>query len=127
MLLKFWGCITRMSDLITFPLSKLTRARRRPLTRKEEGVQHRPDRLRHYILNQTNNGEVAFLAVNLVLEDCLKELFDISFSGAELCLSTSYYFKVLQPSGNTSGPEWARVGPSGPTSTMLFKFLIPFR
>ena len=45
MLLKFWGCITRMSDLITFQLSQLARALGSvPLPQEEEGVQPRPDR-----------------------------------------------------------------------------------
>jgi hypothetical protein len=53
MLLKFWGCITRMSDLITFSLSQLARALGSvPLPREEDGVQHRPDQLLHYILYQ---------------------------------------------------------------------------
>ena len=95
-----------------------TRARHRPLTRKEEGVQHRPDHLSHYTL--TNNGEVVFLAVGMVLEDCLEELFDISFSGAELCLLTSYYLKFCNC-------LVIRVGPAGPTLTTLFKASIPFR
>jgi hypothetical protein len=69
---------------------------------------------------KSNNEEVVFLAVGMVLEDCLKELFDISFSGAELCLSTSYYLKFCNC-------LVIRVGPSGPTSTTLFKASIPFR
>jgi hypothetical protein len=42
-----------MSDLITFQLSQLARALGPvPLPREEDGVQHRPDQLRHYILYQ---------------------------------------------------------------------------
>jgi hypothetical protein len=68
----------------------------------------------------TNNGEVAFLAADMVLEGRLEESVDISFSGAELCLSTSYYLKFCEC-------LVIRLGPSGPTTIMLFKFLIPFR
>ena len=64
--------------------------------------------------------EVVFLAVDMVLEYCLKELFDISFSGADLCLSTSYYLKFCNR-------LVLRVGPAGPTLTTLFKASIPFR
>ena len=61
MLLKFWGCITRMSDLITFPLSQLARALGTvPLPGRGMG----PDSTTFLI----NNGEVVFLAGNLVLE-----------------------------------------------------------
>jgi hypothetical protein len=94
-----------MSDSITFPLSQLARALGTvPLLQDEEGVQPRPDQLRHYTLIPI----MVFLAVGMVLEDCLEELFDISFSGAELCLSTSYYLKFCDC-------LVIRVGPSGPT------------
>jgi hypothetical protein len=64
MLLKFWGCITRMSDLITFPLSQLARALGTvPLPGRGMG----PDSITP-LINNGENGEVVFFAVNLVLE-----------------------------------------------------------
>ena len=51
MLLKFWGCITRMSDLITFSLSQLARALGSvPCPKRKMGSSLAQTGLHHFIL-----------------------------------------------------------------------------